>query len=31
MLQPYKSFGMVCARTKEHKPRQAFAVAQARI
>jgi len=25
MLQPYKSFVMVCARTEEHKPRQAFA------
>jgi len=31
MLQPYKSFGMVCASTIMHKPRQAFAVAQARI
>ena len=26
MLQPYKSFGMVCARIEEHKPCQAFAL-----
>ncbi len=25
MLQPYKSFVMVCAGTTVHKPRQAFA------
>jgi len=31
MLQPYKSFVMVFAGTTMQKPRQAFAVAQARI
>jgi len=25
LLQPYKSFVMVCAEDEEHKPRQAFA------